>query len=456
MYFGARMLILTAGAALMPHFAEAQEPRTSRYTAISALRIQEARGVESDSLRAEAWAEALQTVYDGLLREIDNPEAYLHLGIVHAELNHYLAADSAFDQAEAMYPEYVNEDAGTTSYRFNGWVAAYNDATALLDAQDPEGAVEMFRVANMLFDKRPEAYLNVGAQLVGLNDLDGSIEAWQSAIAVMESPDADPGDEATRVAWDTNLWTMAYTNLGRVLQMAERTEEAITVYQALLERYPDNGEARSSLAVMLAASGQGDDALAIFDQILESENGTPLDYYNAGVSLYQAEVFEKAVIGFEKALERVPMYRDALQNLVQSLNTMEAWEAQIPYSERLLELDPHNEFVYQLHIRALVQAGRQADGVALLEIMQALPFITDNILLQPMAAGASVSGVAVNKTLPPGTSVTLRFTFYDNVGNPLGTEDTEVTISDPDVAHQFQVSFEADQEVMGYGYEFVS
>ena len=272
----------------------------------------------------------------------------------------------------------------------------------------------------------------------------------------MESPDADPGDEATRVAWDTNLWTMAYTNLGRVLQMAERTEEAITVYQALLERYPDNGEARSSLAVMLAASGQGDDALAIFDQILESENGTPLDYYNAGVSLYQAEVFEKAVIGFEKALERVPMYRDALQNLVQSLNTMEAWEAQIPYSERLLELDPHNEFVYQLHIRALVQAGRQADGVALLEIMQALPFITDNILLQPMAAGASVSGVAVNKTLPPGTSVTLRFTFYDNVGNPLGTEDTEVTISDPDVAHQFQVSFEADQEVMGYGYEFVS
>ena len=50
----------------------------------------------------------------------------------------------------------MNEDAGTTSYRFNGWVAAYNDATALLDAQDPEGAVEMFRVANMLFDKRPK------------------------------------------------------------------------------------------------------------------------------------------------------------------------------------------------------------------------------------------------------------------------------------------------------------
>jgi hypothetical protein len=119
-------------------------------------------------------------------------------------------------------------------------------------------------------------------------------------------------------------------------------------------------------------------------------------------------------------------------------------------------LDPYNEFGYRLHARALVQAGRQSDGVAALDIMQGLPFVTDNLQLQPMTAGASISGMAINKTLEPGTTITLRFTFYDNDGNPLGSEDVEVTISDPEVAHTFQILFEAEVQVLGYGYEFVS
>ena len=457
MYFGTRVLILAAGAALMPHFAEAQqEPRVSRYTALSALALQEAQGEEDATLRLEAFREALEVIYDGLTNEDDNPEAYLHLGIVQTGLANYLAADSAFDHAEALYPAYMDEEFGTTAHRFNAWLEAYNDAAARIDAQDPEGAVEIFNLANVVFDQRPEAYLNIGSQSAGLGDLDASIEAWRGAIAVIESPDADAGDEQTREQWDTEFWVMAHTNLGRVLQMAERSGEAVTVYEALLERFPDDAEARSSLAVVLAASGQAENALAIFDEILGREDGAPLDYFNAGVSLYTADQLDQAVIGFEKAIQRVTMYRDALQNLAQTLYLLESPEAQIPYSERLLELDPHNEYGYQMHVRALVQAGRQADAVAALNIMQELPFVTDNLQLQPMSNGTNIAGIAINKTLPPGTSITLRFTFYDNDGNPLGTEDTEITLSDPEVAHQFQVSFEADQQVLGYGYEFLN
>ena len=435
---------------------EPQEPRVSRYTALSAMRIQEAQSTDVDSLRAQSYSEALEAIYDGLARENDNPEAYLHLGIVQAALSNYLVADSAFDRAEAFYPEYMDEERGTRVHRFNGWVQAYNEATARVDAQDPEGAVELFRTANVLFDKRPEAYLNLGAQTAALGDLEESIEAWQSAIAVIESPDADPLDDETRQSWDTNLWTMAHTNLGRVLQMSERLEEAVTVYQTLLERYPDDSQARSSLAMVLAQTGQGDDALSIFDEILDSEDSPPLDYFNAAVSLYQAEQFDKAVVGFTKAVERVPMYRDGLQNLSQTLNLLEDYEGQVPYSERLLELDPHSTFAYQMHIRAMVQVGREPEGVALLDIMQALPFEIDGLQLQPMASGASVSGTAINKTLEPGTSITLRFTFYDNDGSPVGSEDVEVTISDPDVAHTFQVAFDGETQLLGYGYEFVS
>jgi tetratricopeptide (TPR) repeat protein len=435
---------------------ESREPRVSRYTALSALRIGEAMGAEGDSAQAEAYREALETIYDGLSNETDNPEAYLHLGIVQTGLSNYAAADSAFDRAEAMYPAYEDEENGTGAYRLNAWLQAYNQATARLDVQDPEGAVELFNAANLLFGKRPEAYLNVGAQTVALGDLEASIEAWRSALAVIEDPDADPEDEATRESWDTEYWPMALTNLGRVLEIAERPEEAVTVYETLLERFPDDAQARSALAMALAASGQGGGALGIFDEILAREDGSPLDYFNAGVSLYSVDQLDQAVVGFEKALERAPMYRDALQNLVQSLSVLESYEAQIPHSERLITLDPHNEYAYQMHIRALVQVGRQVDAVAALDVMRELPFVTDNLQLQPMSTGTSIAGQAINKTLPPGTTITLRFTFYDNDGNPLGTEDTEVAISDPEVAHQFQVSFGADEQVLGYSYEFVN
>ena len=456
MNFGTRWFVLAFGAVLVPQLVAAQGPQTTRWTAMSAMRIQEAIATEDDSLRLESYRIALDMINDGLVNDKENPQAYLHLGIAQTGLKNYVAADSAFDRAEEMWPAYADEDGGTTEYRFNGWIAAYNDATASLEAQDPEGAIDLFRSANMLFGLRPEAYLNIGAQTSGLGDLEASIEAWRSAIAIIESPEADPGDEASRQAWDTEYWTMAHNNLAGVLDRAERPEEAIPVYEAILERYPDNVQARGALAVVLSRTGTGDGALAVFDEILAREDGTTLDYFNAGATLYGADQLDRAVIGFEKALARSPMFRDALQNLVQSLAVLEEYEAQVPHSERLLELDPYNELVYQMHARALVQLGRQPDAVAALDIMRELPFVTDYLKLQPMSSGASVSGQAINKTLEPGTTITLRFTFYDSDGNPLGSEDIEVTISDPEVAHNFQIQFDSEMQVLGYGYEFVS
>ena len=432
-----------------------QEPRMSRYTVMSEAKIQEAQATEDDSLRAAVYRDALTTINDGLAEENDNPMAFLHLGIVNVGLKNYFAADLAFDQAEALYPDYVDEERGTGAYRLSGWLDLYNDAILRVQAQDSEGAVEFFRMANMLYDKRAEAYINIGVTAAGLGDMAGSIEAWRSAIAVIESPDGNPGDDATRETWDTDFWIMAQANLGQLLSSDGRSEEAVGVFEAILDRFPDNADARTSLALALAQSGQGDDALSVLDEILASDDAAPLDYFNAGVSLYSAEQMDRAALAFEKTVARSPMYRDALQNLAQTLNLLEDYEAQIPHSEKLVELDPFNDYAYLMHVRALVQVGREPDGVAALNIMQALPFVIDQLRLEPLATGAFVSGVAVNKTLEPGTSITLRFTFYDNDGNPVGSADTEVTVSDPEVAHAFDVTFSGEMQVLGYSYEFV-
>jgi tetratricopeptide (TPR) repeat protein len=435
---------------------ESSEPDVDRYTAISQLRIQEAQGIEDDSLRVAAWRDLLATINEGLTSSSNNPMAYLHLGIAHYNLKDYVAADLAFDRAEAMYPAYVDEEFGTTDYRLGAWVDAYNDATLRLEAQDSEGAVDFYNMANMIYAHRAEAYLNLGVTYAGLGDIEASIQAWRSALAVIESPDGDPGDDETRETWDTEFWIMAQSSLGRLLPSVGRPEEAVVALEAILERFPDDTDVQSSLALALVQSGQGGDALGIFDEIIASEDGAPLDYYNAGVSLYGADEMDKAVLAFEKTVARSPMYRDALQNLVQTLNELEDYEAQVPHSEKLIELDPFNDFVLLMHVRGLVQVGREPEGVDALALMQGLPFVVDALQLQPLAAGCRVTGIAVNKVLDPGTSITLRFTFYDNDGNPIGSADTEVTISDPEVAHDFEVTFdEGEVSVLGYSYERV-
>ncbi|SVD45366.1 uncharacterized protein METZ01_LOCUS398220, partial [marine metagenome] len=231
--------------------------------------------------------------------------------------------------------------------------------------------------------------------------------------------------------------------------------ESIPIYEAMLERDPDNTQLQSQMASAMAQAGQGDDALSIYDEILASEDANPLDYFNAGITLYQAESYDKAATAFEKVVARAPMYRDALQNLAQTLALTDRFEEQLPYSEKLLELDPRNDIVLQMHAIALVQLERQQEATEFLTNMQELDFIVDGLMLQPLAEGGRVSGLVVNKTLEPGSSVTLRFTFYDNEGNSLGTAEQDVSLSDPEVAMEFTVAYDADTMVLGYGYEVV-
>ena len=439
--------------------AEPGAPRLSAYTSRSQGAIQEAQEMEEGTLRVAAYRDALATITAGIEQDENdaadaNPMAYLHLGIVHAGLKDYVAADVAFDLAEAIYPAYFDEEGGTGAFRLNAWLDAYNDALLRLEAQDSEGAVELFEMANLLYDRRVESYLNIGVTAAQLGDMDKSIAAWQDAIAVIESPDGNPGDSLTRVTWDTDFWVMAHTNLGRLLTNEGRPTEAVTAFEAILERDPDDTDVRSLLAMALAQSGQGAGALSVFDEILASEDGAPLDYYNAGVTLYGAGELDKAVLAFEKTIARSPMYKDALQNLIQTYFELDNYEALVPHAQSLLELDPFNDYVHRMYVRALSQL-EHADLIPALDVLQALPFVVDELALQPLGAGCRRSGVAVNNTLDSGTSIILRFTFYDNAGNSVGSELTEVTVSDPEVAHPFDVTFDAETQILGYSYELV-
>ena len=459
MFLRAGFLLFVVVTVLAPPRASAQEPNEPRMesvNAVVAIKLQEAEGEEDPLAAAEIYRESLEDIYKAIENDRTNPTGYLHLGVARLGLGEYLAADSAFDQAEGLYPEYVDEDGGTGGFRENGWIDAYNEGIVALDANDEETALGHFRTANVLFDRRPEAFLNLAATYANTGQLDESIDAWRDAIAVIDSPDSRPRNEETRENWISEFRPMALSNLGQILAAANRADEAVTIFEEILENDPDNGRARSALAIALGQSGQADDALGVYDEILESDDASALDYFNAGVTLYGAEAYERATTAFEKVLERAPMYRDALQNLVQTLALSEDYEAQLPFSEKLLEMDGQNYLGYQMHLRALSQLGRSEEVGPVLDAMQALTFLVDDLQLQPRGDGGRVLGTVTNKLLEEGASVTLRFHFYDDGGNELGTEDVSVPVPPVDVAQQFQVSIDTETMVMGYSYEVMS
>ena len=460
MYLRAGLTLFAIGALLAPPQALAQdaenEPRMESRNALVAIKLQKAQGLEDQLVAAESYREALEDVYKAIDRDPTNPTGFLHLGVARLGLLEYAAADSAFDQAEDLYPDYFDEEGGTGVYRENGWIDAYNEGIAALDLDDTDGALEFFSIANVIFDKRPEAFLNLGATYANNGQPDESIEAWRAAITVIDSPDSKPKDEASRQQWLDELRPMALTNLAQVLGANDRAEEAVAIYREILELDPDDDRARSGLAIALGQSGQAEDALGIYDEILESDDASALDYFNAGVTLYGAEAYERATIAFEKVLERAPMYRDALQNLVQTLALTENYEAQLPLSQKLMDMDGRNYLVYQMHLRALSQVGRSDEVGPLLTAMQEMTFLVDDLQLQPRGDGGLVLGTVTNKLLEEGASVSLRFHFYDDGGAELGTKDVSVPVPPVDVAQRFQVSIDTERAVMGYSYEVMS
>ena len=463
MWIYARLFILATTVAFAPLWVSAQEdvyePRIESRNALVAIALQKAESQAADSAFDEArgtYRKALQDIYEAIDNDPKNPTGYLHLGVARLGLGEYLPADSAFDQAEALYPPFFDEQGGTGAFRENGWIDAYNEGITALDAGDNDQALEYFAIANIMFDKRPEAFLNLAATYANTGQMDASADAWKGAIAVIDSPDSRPRDEETRLNWVNRYRPMALMNLAQVLASSDRAEEAIAIYREVLEKDPDNDRARSGLAIALGQSGQAEDALSVYDEILNSDDAPPLDYFNAGVTLYGAEDYDRARVAFEKVLVGAPMYRDALQNLAQTLALSEAYEDQLPHTEKLLEMDGYNYLAYQMHIRALSQSGRGEEVAALLAKMQELPFIVDNLQLQPRSDGGRVLGIVANKLLEEGASVTLKFSFYDSQGNELTTQDVSVQLGAVDVAQQFQATVDTEVGVMGYSYEVIN
>ena len=463
-------------ALMTPAFAQAQRPSNTMHTTSAELYL--TRGVQS-SVPAEKQKlldEALEAALKGVQAAAGNSKTWFTLGRVYAARGDAVGADSAFDRAEQLWPEYKED---TEEERFRAFAMASNAGVAAIQANDLEAALTALEGASRVYDKRPTALLNLGSVYTRMNNREKAIEAYRGALEILRGPARQglkPEEEKQWAEWEeaTSL------NLAQHLAFADRNEEAAQAYEAYLARSPDNTLIRTNLAVVYSRMGKRDEAARVYRELLAKD--LPADeFFRVGVGLRRAQQLDQAAEAFRKGLAKNPQHQESYFNLayvlwetIQPLEDALAtakpadatrmktqlrpmYEAMIESAVKARELDPTNR-----NLLALLQRGYR--GLAtitadvkkqnelklkippLISAYDALTFEVTGIVADVQEKKVTLEGKVVNIKTPKGQPMTFRLAVVDAAGTELDAKD--ITVTAPEI--EGEADFKAEFDVTGY------
>jgi tetratricopeptide (TPR) repeat protein len=474
-------------AIVYPSAAAAQKkPSNSMHTRSAEVYLDRAKEASGAEERNDLLSKAIEVLSQGLESDAGNPKVWFLAGQAYARLLDVAGADSAFDKAEAIYPEYKVE---IQPERLALWVNEYNTGIAALQSGDEAKAITHFEAADRVYRGRPDATVTLGSLYARNGNIDKAEAAYRATLEIVRGPAGQGLDDEAKVQWAEQEATAA-TRLAELLAQSGKAEEALAVHRALVERQPDNGQARSGLATALAAAGRNDEAAKIYEEVLSDDDLDDVALFNTGVGLYQAQQFELAARAFEKSIEKNPNARDAFYNLGQALyataNELEkqrdatpeaeraaidaklkqAYENLASAAERLRALDPNQKSALMMLAQAQRSLGEltpepaagewKQKALATLEVADEMAFEVSGVVVAPGEASATVKGDVTNLKLPAGQSIVLEFTLFDISGSPVATQS--VTVPAPAVDGQAQFTFDVPtaRPVAGWKYRVAS
>ncbi len=467
--------ILFLMALLTPALAQAQRPSNTMHTNSATLYLDRAVAAARADDKVKLFDQALNAARLGVSSAAGNPRTWFVLGQVHAAMGNALAADSALDRAEQIYPEYVKD---TETERLRAYVNASNAGVQAIQANDLATAVTALEGASQVYNKRPTALLNLGAVYTRMNNREGAIAAFRTALEIMRGPHRQglkPEDEKQWAEWEETV----SLNLAQQLALADKNEEAAAAYEEFLKRNPDNNLIRSNLAIVYGRMGKRDEAARVYNDLLGKDLSAD-DFFRVGVGLRRAQQYERAAEAFTKAVTKNPQMQEAYFNvayvlweLIQPIEdarskataaekTKLANQLQ-PMYEKLLtnaiksrEYDPTNRNILALMQRAyrglaeLTTDTKQANEwrlkiPPLITQYEALPFEVVAPLMTVDGNKVTVDGKIVNIKTTKGQPMKIKFTLIDAAGAELGSQ--EVSVPAPDV--EAEADFKADFTVQG-------
>ena len=483
------LILALALMALVPAAAHAQnncKGGNNMHTRSAALYLDRAQKNGNPQQREELFRQALEQSLESTKNDADNPRSWFMAGQTYLRLQQYAAADSMFDRLEQLCANYE----GLAIERTNAWVTAYNAGVTAGQQGDIEGAIASMQRADMMYQGRPEARLNLGSYYANLGKHEEAIAAFRGALEILRGPASEGLNEEQKAQWQENEQVAAF-NLAQLLAIAGKDEEAAQAYRDYLASDPGNVTAQQNLAVVLTRQGKTADAATIYSELLGRTDLDAEDYFGIGVGLFNAEQHGPAADAFRKAIEKNPQFRDALYNLAQALYapslTLEDARAQasaadvakinaqltpiyneiVESVEKARQYDPANANLYLLAARAYrgladITANKAASDAlrekvrATLEAQQALPVQVSQITLLPGETETTLTGSLGNLKLEAGAPVRLRVSFLGADGATLA--DAEVSLTAPAVGESVPFEVKAtvnSADVRGWKYEIL-
>jgi tetratricopeptide (TPR) repeat protein len=188
-------------------------------------------------------------------------------------------------------------------------------AAALIDIGEFEEALKYAEKSLGLAPGHAPAALNLGLALNGVGNIDGALDALNTAIrldnglveawfqiAQLYQEKTQPAEAELSynnvLAIDPNH-VEALCNLGNLLRLKGDLDHALSLYDKALTLAPDRGEILSNKGVTLHEQGRRDEAIACFRRAIELEPDDAETHRNLSMALLQGEGFEEGWAEFE-------------------------------------------------------------------------------------------------------------------------------------------------------------
>jgi tetratricopeptide (TPR) repeat protein len=414
-----RLTIALALLVVLPTVASAQ--RDTRYTREASKFLGLAMTRSDEAQKADMYRQAMVHLREGMERDADNAKVWLLSGTVLAALGELQEADRAFTRAVQMHPAYAEEIA---SEREAAWIDAFNRGIGLMDERNYDEAIRVMEDAQLIYDQRPEALMNLGALYASRGENEKAIEALERAAEITHGPLFEQLDEEGQASW------LRYRELAGV-----------------------------NVAQMAAATG---------------------------VEAFQAEQYEQAADRFRRAAELNPQARDYWFNYVQAIwaqtskleDGLEAGGAPAEEAKQKLpplyeqveaavlktrEMDPNSEILYLIEARthrirgemATSEAAKDAGHQAALRVLEAhdrLAVTLDNLQIFNDGDGVAIAGELKNRKAAVDAPVRIQFTFVALDGSTIGQETVTVNAPAPDSTVEFSGRANVEGNFAGWRY----
>lgn len=401
-------------------------------------------------LAQEQYSRALEQAQQGIAAQPGNPWHYLIAGQANVGLGEYEEALRMYQRAQEIYPAYELE---IEPLREQAWAIAFNEGVEAYNAGDLAGAAAAWNRANLIYDQRPEAYLNLAVIHTQEQRFDEAIRAYRGGLEAAGRTPATRQLEPEELEEREETRALMMTNLAQLLMYTEQFAEAERLFREQLARTPDDMELQSNLAAVIARQGRTAEAEEMYDRLLNSPQLSGTDLFAIGVALFQSENYARAAEAFRRYTEIQPNSRDGWYNYANALYAQGSFRELVPVAQRLVQLDPLSENSALILARAHREVGQNQQALQALQANEDHPLRLEELEFRPSPTRTVVSARVTGNRAPQGTPIQLRFTFYGEGGAQLGTET--VTVNAPAAGGSTRLEVAHQGLAQAYRYELV-